>query len=162
MPLEVALPCKLHISQLDPDESVCLVIQGQPLDIRGQVRAVAHINSISEPLHFRAIVVTNFGDREVILDLHTLIIFKILPSSWTFHLASFNIAKTISEKELYSSKNKMSYLSAEIYLRKNEVPKKYPVIFKNELGQYMCFDHRTYNTRSANLDSLLSNLISDS
>ena len=53
VPLEVALACRLLISQLDPDEPVCLDIQGQPLDIRGQVRAVAHINSNNEPLHPR-------------------------------------------------------------------------------------------------------------
>ena len=52
VPLEVALACNLLIAQLDPDESVCLDIQGQPLDIREEVRAVGHINSISEPLHF--------------------------------------------------------------------------------------------------------------
>ena len=93
VPLEVALACNLLISQLDPDEPVCLDIQGQPLDIRGQVRAVTHINSISEPLHFRAIVLANLRGEEVMLNLHTLIRWNILPLSWPFQMSCVNIAK---------------------------------------------------------------------
>ena len=65
IPLEVAEASKLDIENLDEDEPTCLDIQGKPLDIRGQVSAYAHIDSISQPLHFRAIVVAGLGDRDV-------------------------------------------------------------------------------------------------
>ena len=37
VPLEVAKACRLVISELDTDEPICQDIQGQPVDIRGQL-----------------------------------------------------------------------------------------------------------------------------
>ena len=68
------------------------------------------------------------------LNLHKLIRWNILPSSWPFQMSPANIAKRISEKEIELTHNKISNLSTQMELLKNEVLLKYPDVFKNELG----------------------------